>query len=861
MQAMMMIKKQGNKFVLLTALVMIGMLINSACESQTAIPGTSTSNPSITPSEAPTKTATVEPTATQAPATSTLEPATENIEKYQEPGDYTVEISVYGIERSFLLHVPPGYQPGEPTPLVFNLHGYSGNASAQANDTHMNYAADQEGFIAVYPQALHHPPTWLGPVPGPAGEADVLFFKELVRYLKREMSIDPDRIYTSGTSNGATMTNHLGCVMSDVFAAIAPVAGGHIAYDACQIIRPVSVVAFHGTDDDVIPYEGDDSGVPSVHDWMEAWAERNGCDPSPTESQTHSEVTKETWQNCDQGVEVTLYTIDGGRHEWPGTGYGPGPYPEGLEPPIYATDVMWDFFDAHPKPPRIATANSGETTEKIIKPYDAPGDYLDMLSVSGYERWFTIHIPPGYQPDTPMPLVINVHPYASTMFEVEEFSKMNAKANEEGFVVVNPQAIGDPPSWWGPLPGIPGQADKDFFVELLNYLQKAINIDPNRIYATGLSNGGTMTNALGCFMSDTFAAIAPVAGGHTDFTNCEIDQPLSVLVIHGTEDPTIPYEGRDNEVPPVHLWVEHWAMRNGCDLSSEITHPESDVDQETWNGCDQDVIVTLYSRIGGGHVWPGSDWAAVMEGSQASINATDLVWEFFKSHPRGGVSTGTIQPTTTVRVRMRPVSFKTEDEVKLSGTLFGEGQIGVILTHMGTIGSSQTSWYDFAERIGVKDFTALPFDFRGVGESQGQVDRALHIYDVRAAIMYLQKKGFEQIICMGASQGGTACLKAATEGELAGVVVIASPFGTGSPTSVEPEELATLTIPKLFICAEKDRNEALVDYTKEMYDASPEPKEIVILEGASAHGTELFRSTIGEEFTKLLITFLEQFTQ
>ena len=211
---------------------------------------------------------------------------------------------------------------------------------------------------------------------------------------------------------------------------------------------------------------------------------------------------------------------------------------------------------------------------------------------------------------------------------------MNAKADREGFIVVHPQALGEPASWHGPLPGLPGQTDKDFFVVLMAYLQALINIDPARIYAAGLSNGGTMSNALGCFMSETFAGIAPVAGGHTDFTNCNIERPLSVLVIHGTDDATIPYEGRGNEVPPVHLWVEYWAQRNGCQPEPQVEQPDPSLKIETWMGCDEDVTVRLISRIGGLHVWPGSSIAHLRENVASQIHATDVVWEFFESNPR-----------------------------------------------------------------------------------------------------------------------------------------------------------------------------------------------------------------------------------
>jgi polyhydroxybutyrate depolymerase len=443
-------------------------------------------------------------------------------------------------------------------------------------------------------------------------------------------------------SNGATMTNHLGCVMSDVFAAIAPVAGGHTAHGLCEAQRPVPVLVFHGTDDEVIPYGGDDSGTPAVHDWVEAWALRNSCDSISSIAGSNPDIQLETWGNCDENATVQLYTIDGGRHDWPGSGFGPGPWPEGMSPAIYATDVIWEFFQAHPKPPsaQAGIAAGSGTTAAPSEKYQQPGDYLDYLTIDGVPRLFAVHLPPSYRTDRRLPLVVNLHAYTRTMFEQEEVSGMNAKADQEGFVVVHPQALNDPPSWWGPLPGEQGQPDRDFFRALLPYLQRRLAIDPARIYATGLSNGGTMTHRLGCDMPDTFAAIAPVAGGHTAYDQCAIDEPISVLVIHGTDDQVIPYYGQDRMSAPVHVWVEAWAERNGCHPEPSVNSMDELVTQELWLNCDQGVEVALYTLEGGGHTWPGSFVDMISGTSFPYINATDLIWEFFESHPKPAESLG-----------------------------------------------------------------------------------------------------------------------------------------------------------------------------------------------------------------------------
>jgi polyhydroxybutyrate depolymerase len=273
------------------------------------------------------------------------------------------------------------------------------------------------------------------------------------------------------------------------------------------------------------------------------------------------------------------------------------------------------------------------------KKYQTPGDYLDSILVNGISRSFTVHIPPDYHPGLPRPLVINIHGRTATAFQQEGMTQMNAKADKEGFLAVNPQALGRPPTWWGPIPNEIGQPDMDFFEKLLVYLQEEISIDPSRIYATGMSNGATMANRLGCDMSDLFAAIAPVSGGHVAFDQCAPSRPVPVLVFHGLKDTMIPYHGNDNN-PPVRAWVEAWAKRNGCNPTPTIEHPKPTISKETWADCDAEVSVILYSIEEAGHTWPGSQFGARLGGFTIDINATDVIWEFFASHPHTGADQG-----------------------------------------------------------------------------------------------------------------------------------------------------------------------------------------------------------------------------
>jgi len=255
------------------------------------------------------------------------------------PGNYVVAIESSGQTRESRLHIPPGYLAGQAAPLVINLHGAGGSGFQQEMYSRMSGKADEAGFIVVYPEGRGDPSSWyVGPAAGGRQE-DVQFMRDLIACLENQLSIDADRIYATGFSNGGGMANRLGCDLSDVIAAIGPVSGAYFFADDCQPSRPVPVVAFHGTADGIIPYNGG-TELPPIPQWAADWAARNGCDLTSTLTYSHGDVTGETWGNCDNDALVTLYTVANGTHAWPGAA--------GATQDIKATDTIWEFFAAHP---------------------------------------------------------------------------------------------------------------------------------------------------------------------------------------------------------------------------------------------------------------------------------------------------------------------------------------------------------------------------------------------------------------------------------------------------------------------------------------------------------------------------------
>jgi esterase/lipase len=204
------------------------------------------------------------------------------------------------------------------------------------------------------------------------------------------------------------------------------------------------------------------------------------------------------------------------------------------------------------------------------------------------------------------------------------------------------------------------------------------------------------------------------------------------------------------------------------------------------------------------------------------------------------------------------VSFTTEDDIELEGTLFlSEGDTAVVFAHMAGGDNDQQNWIPFAKEVARRGFTALTFNFRCYGESGcGGRDSGsiLLSKDVGAAIDFLRKQGFERIVCAGASMGGRGCVNVAFDRELEGIIIVA---GTGSsdPDRQDLADFISPNMPKLFIVSENDH---IVDRTLAMtslYESAPEPKIFKTYPG-SAHGTELFDTRYAQAFRETIFSFL-----
>lgn len=268
------------------------------------------------------------------------------------PGDYTRSLPVGGQTRSYLVHVPPTYDPLRPTPVVLAFHGASMDGPLMAVFCGLNPTADQHGFVVVYPNGTRRGyfRFWdaSGLQPGVEGE-DVAFVRHLLDDLKTLVTVDPKRVYACGMSDGGMMCYRLAATCSDGIAAFAPV-GGSILTPAEEPQRPVPLIHFHGTADSIIPF----AGWRPVEESIQTWARLNGCPVTRcstdqlTQADADLAVTQTTYGPGRGGAEVVLVVIEGGGHTWPGRKPLVGFLGKSART-ISANERMWEFFQRHLK--------------------------------------------------------------------------------------------------------------------------------------------------------------------------------------------------------------------------------------------------------------------------------------------------------------------------------------------------------------------------------------------------------------------------------------------------------------------------------------------------------------------------------
>lgn len=289
-----------------------------------------------------------------------------------DAGDFPGTVISGGTERTYLLHVPPGYDGTDKTPLVLSFHGLGGDPQQQMAYSGLAATGDREGFVIVAPQgrgaerlSLTHWNVVFSTLPDESD--DVMFTSDIIDAVSEELCIDQNRVFATGLSNGAQMVSRLACSLADRIAAAAPVSGLYFPplaeelqdTEGCTPTRAVPIISFHGTDDPIIGFNGgrpvlagfaiplsfrdlDDEILPD-------WARAQGCGIEPEITAVANHVDLWSYVGCDDGSVIQMYALEGGGHTWPNAATEPVPETLGTTiREIDANELMWEFFQDHP---------------------------------------------------------------------------------------------------------------------------------------------------------------------------------------------------------------------------------------------------------------------------------------------------------------------------------------------------------------------------------------------------------------------------------------------------------------------------------------------------------------------------------
>lgn len=299
-----------------------------------------------------------------------------------------------GVERDYILHLPTGYVEGEDIPLVFNFHGFGSNASEQVIYTNMISVANENKFAICYPNGINN--AWnVGWGFGSLSD-DVGFVNGLLDYLISVYSINSQRVYATGMSNGGFFSYSLACELSDRFAAIASVTGsmapGYVSQ--CNPMRYIPIMQIHGTADQTVQYEGTDFISIPIEELKEYWTSRMQCStPADTifledvDMSDNCTAQRIEYTDCSENLEYVFYKIINGSHTWPGSAINF----EGLNTnrDFLASEVIWEFFDRFEIPTSVSTieANTKELNINIM-----PNPVHDILFLESQETVSKVEI-------------------------------------------------------------------------------------------------------------------------------------------------------------------------------------------------------------------------------------------------------------------------------------------------------------------------------------------------------------------------------------------------------------------------------------------------------------------------------------
>ena len=276
-----------------------------------------------------------------------------------------------------------------------------------------------------------------------------------------------------------------------------------------------------------------------------------------------------------------------------------------------------------------------------------PGNYVRHVSVNGDARTYRIHVPRGYDALTPLPIIFAFHGTSASAAVLERETSFNELADSLGFFVVYPEGfhrgwnVGDCCRY----SFVKHKDEQAFTLKILDVLARGLILDTTRVYVTGYSDGGTLSFLLACGASSRITAVASVAGTLLDpLPACRLSRPVPVLIIHGTGDHNIPYEGKQGG--PGYIRGNHheysapevtkfWVARNSCDTSATVTRVNN-VEKAAYRCAGGRAEVLFYTIYNGQHGWPGGGRGWVFSPKPpGDMAASDTIAAFFLRHRLG----------------------------------------------------------------------------------------------------------------------------------------------------------------------------------------------------------------------------------
>lgn len=286
---------------------------------------------------------------------------------------------------------------------------------------------------------------------------------------------------------------------------------------------------------------------------------------------------------------------------------------------------------SEPEQPQTMTEAPQEPTTGIL---------VKNILHDGVQREYVLYVPSSYKSEQEVPLLFNFHGYTSNAGEQMQYGDFRQIADREGFIIAHPEGLelaGNTHWNVGGWTTASRVDDVGFTEELIEEISGNYSIDQNRIYSTGMSNGGYMSFLLACQLSEKITAIASVTGSMTPetFEACNPSHSTPVLQIHGTRDGVVPYNGIAWSKSITNV-IDYWTAFNGCSLEEEIISFEdindsdgSTAEQTSYN-CNKNTRTIHVKVTGGGHTWPGA--GLNLNDTNYDFNASELIWEFLSQY-------------------------------------------------------------------------------------------------------------------------------------------------------------------------------------------------------------------------------------